>query len=97
MLMNNDIEVLVIDDDQDVVDAYQHLLEIAGYKTSAITDSHHGTQHASQKLARRGRDRHVHARPERYRTAGEDQGSRSRAASYYDHRPWRLSRRLWMR
>lgn len=38
MIMNNDIEVLIIDDDQDVVDAYQHLLEISGYKASAITD-----------------------------------------------------------
>lgn len=38
MTINNDIEVLVIDDDQDVVDAYQHLLEISGYTAWAITD-----------------------------------------------------------
>ncbi|UTV28391.1 sigma-54-dependent transcriptional regulator [Photobacterium atrarenae] len=38
MTINNDIEVLIIDDDQDVVDAYQHLLEVSGYKTCAITD-----------------------------------------------------------
>ncbi|MEJ2762782.1 sigma-54 dependent transcriptional regulator [Photobacterium sp. MCCC 1A19761] len=38
MTINNDIEVLVIDDDQDVVDAYQQLLEISGYKACAITD-----------------------------------------------------------
>lgn len=38
MIMNNTIEVLIIDDDQDVVDAYQHLLEVSGYKAYAATD-----------------------------------------------------------
>ncbi|MCW8331616.1 sigma-54 dependent transcriptional regulator [Photobacterium sp. SDRW27] len=37
-MMNNNIEVLIIDDDQDVVDAYQHLLEVSGYKAFASTD-----------------------------------------------------------
>lgn len=32
MIINNDIEVVIIDDDQDVLDAYQHLLEVSGYK-----------------------------------------------------------------
>ncbi|PSW13908.1 sigma-54-dependent Fis family transcriptional regulator [Photobacterium sanctipauli] len=38
MIMNNDIEVLIIDDDQDVLDSYQQLLEMSGYKVKAITD-----------------------------------------------------------
>ncbi|MGR5149276.1 sigma-54-dependent transcriptional regulator [Photobacterium alginatilyticum] len=38
MIMNNDIEVVIIDDDQDVLDAYQHLLEVSGYKAHALTD-----------------------------------------------------------
>jgi len=38
MIMNNNIEVLIIDDDQDVVDAYQHLLEVSGYKAYTATD-----------------------------------------------------------
>ncbi|MGR5065535.1 sigma-54-dependent transcriptional regulator [Photobacterium sp. DNB22_13_2] len=38
MIMNNDIEVLIIDDDQDVLDSYQQLLEMSGFKVKAITD-----------------------------------------------------------
>ncbi|MGF1759622.1 sigma-54 dependent transcriptional regulator [Photobacterium sagamiensis] len=38
MIMNDDIEVLIVDDDQDVVDAYQHLLEVSGYKAQTATD-----------------------------------------------------------
>ncbi len=38
MIINNDIEVVIIDDDQDVLDAYQHLLEVSGYKAYALTD-----------------------------------------------------------
>ncbi|KLV09284.1 chemotaxis protein CheY [Photobacterium aquae] len=38
MIMNNDIEVLIIDDDQDVLESYQQLLEMSGYKVKAITD-----------------------------------------------------------
>ncbi|MGF1682650.1 sigma-54-dependent transcriptional regulator [Photobacterium minamisatsumaniensis] len=38
MIMNNDIEVLLIDDDQDVLDSYQQLLEISGYKVKSLTD-----------------------------------------------------------
>ncbi|WP_036800524.1 sigma-54-dependent transcriptional regulator [Photobacterium marinum] len=38
MMINNDIEVLIIDDDQDVVEAYQHLLEVSGYKALTATD-----------------------------------------------------------
>ncbi|KXI24110.1 sigma-54-dependent transcriptional regulator [Photobacterium sanguinicancri] len=38
MKITNDIQVLVIDDDQDVVEAYQSLLEIAGYSALAVTD-----------------------------------------------------------
>ncbi|GAL08139.1 sigma-54-dependent transcriptional regulator [Photobacterium aphoticum] len=38
MIMNNDIEVLIIDDDQDVLESYQQLLEMSGYKVQAITD-----------------------------------------------------------
>ncbi|OAN18661.1 two-component system response regulator [Photobacterium jeanii] len=38
MKITNDTQVLVIDDDQDVVEAYQDLLEIAGYSALAVTD-----------------------------------------------------------
>ncbi|WP_299021449.1 sigma-54 dependent transcriptional regulator [uncultured Photobacterium sp.] len=37
-MINNEIEVLIIDDDQDVVEAYQHLLEVSGYKAHTATD-----------------------------------------------------------
>lgn len=36
--MNNDIQVLIVDDDKDVVESYQDLLEISGYKVQATTD-----------------------------------------------------------
>ena len=38
MIMNNDIEVLIIDDDQDVLESYQQLLEMSGFKVKAIAD-----------------------------------------------------------
>ncbi|MBD8514384.1 sigma-54 dependent transcriptional regulator [Photobacterium sp. WH77] len=38
MTISDNIEVLIIDDDQDVADAYQHLLEVAGYQTRTATD-----------------------------------------------------------
>ncbi|KKD01499.1 MULTISPECIES: sigma-54-dependent transcriptional regulator [Photobacterium] len=38
MTISDHIEVLIIDDDQDVADAYQHLLEVAGYQTLTATD-----------------------------------------------------------
>ena len=39
MIMNNDIEVLIIDD-HDVLESYQQLLEMSGFKVKAITDQH---------------------------------------------------------
>lgn len=36
--MSDDIEVLIVDDDHDVVEAYQELLEIAGFKAKTVTD-----------------------------------------------------------
>ncbi|PSU50851.1 two-component system response regulator [Photobacterium frigidiphilum] len=38
MIINNDVQVLIVDDDKDVVEAYQDLLEISGYKAQATTD-----------------------------------------------------------
>lgn len=38
MIMNDEIEVVIIDDDKDVLDAYQHLIEISGYKAYTATD-----------------------------------------------------------
>ncbi|KDM92566.1 sigma-54-dependent transcriptional regulator [Photobacterium galatheae] len=38
MTIIDNIEVLIIDDDQDVVDAYQHLLEVAGYQAKTATN-----------------------------------------------------------
>lgn len=38
MIINNDVQVLIVDDDKDVVEAYQDLLEISGYKSQATTD-----------------------------------------------------------
>ncbi len=38
-MISDDIEVLIVDDDHDVVEAYQELLEIAGFKAKAVTDS----------------------------------------------------------
>ncbi|WP_249199180.1 sigma-54 dependent transcriptional regulator [Photobacterium sp. GJ3] len=38
MTISDNIEVLIIDDDQDVVDAYQHLLEVAGYRARTATN-----------------------------------------------------------
>lgn len=38
MTLTNDTQILLIDDDQDVLDAYVHLLSIAGYQCKAITD-----------------------------------------------------------
>lgn len=32
MLVSDDIQVLVVDDDNDVLDAYQDMLEIAGFE-----------------------------------------------------------------
>nr|WP_086941033.1 sigma-54 dependent transcriptional regulator [Thaumasiovibrio occultus] len=38
MMLNDDTHVLLIDDDNDVLDAYQNLLELSGYKTVACAD-----------------------------------------------------------
>lgn len=35
-MINNNLEILLIDDDQDVLDAYQHLLSLAGYRCKKI-------------------------------------------------------------
>ncbi|MEJ2762787.1 sigma-54 dependent transcriptional regulator [Photobacterium sp. MCCC 1A19761] len=40
MMLSNDYQVILIDDDQHVLDACQHLLELAGYKTKAFLDPH---------------------------------------------------------
>ncbi|HIF9252335.1 sigma-54-dependent transcriptional regulator [Photobacterium damselae] len=38
MLMSDDIQVLVVDDDNDVLDAYQDMLEIAGFEVKTTSD-----------------------------------------------------------
>ncbi len=38
MTLTEDVQVLLIDDDNDVLDAYQNLLQLSGYKTVACSD-----------------------------------------------------------
>ncbi|PHZ58323.1 two-component system response regulator [Photobacterium leiognathi] len=38
-MMSDNTNVLIVDDDQDVLDAYQELLELAGYNVQTVTDS----------------------------------------------------------
>jgi two-component system phosphoglycerate transport system response regulator PgtA len=38
MTTSNPLEILLVDDDQDVLDSYHHLLSIAGYRTKRFTD-----------------------------------------------------------
>ncbi|WP_087022994.1 sigma-54-dependent transcriptional regulator [Thaumasiovibrio subtropicus] len=38
MMLTEDVQVLLIDDDNDVLDAYQNLLQLSGYKTVACSD-----------------------------------------------------------
>ncbi|MBL4830523.1 MAG: sigma-54-dependent Fis family transcriptional regulator [Aliivibrio sp.] len=38
MTTSNTLEILLVDDDQDVLDSYHHLLSIAGYRTKRFTD-----------------------------------------------------------
>ncbi|AGH80042.1 phosphoglycerate transport system transcriptional regulatory protein PgtA [Psychromonas sp. CNPT3] len=37
-MINNNLEILLVDDDQDVLDAYQHLLSLSGYRCKKILD-----------------------------------------------------------
>ena len=73
MIMNNDIEVLIIDDDHDVLESYQQLLEMSGFKVKAITDPTLATSLLHKNWARCGRHRYVYAGAQRHGPVGVHQ------------------------